>query len=55
MTTMVLLRHGQSAWNEEGDLPHTEPLKDKVTPKGVEGEEDIAGRKGLSRQIGYKL
>jgi Uncharacterized conserved protein len=42
-------------WNEEGDLPHTQPLKDNVTPKGVEDEEDIAWRKGLLRQIGYKL
>ena len=28
---------------------------DGFSPKGVEGEEDIAWRKGLLRQIGYKL
>jgi uncharacterized protein len=28
---------------------------DGSPPKGVEGEEDIAWRKGLLRQIGYKL
>jgi adenosine/AMP kinase len=28
---------------------------DGFSPKGVEGEEDVAWRKGLLRQIGYKL
>jgi uncharacterized protein len=28
---------------------------DGSSPKGVEGEEDVAWRKGLLRQIGYKL
>ncbi|MDH4564686.1 adenosine-specific kinase [Pseudomonas sp. BN411] len=28
---------------------------DGFSPRGVEGEEDIAWRKGLLRQIGYKL
>jgi len=28
---------------------------DGFSPKGVEGEQDIAWRKGLLRQIGYKL
>ena len=28
---------------------------DGVSPKGVEGEDDIAWRKGFLRQIGYKL
>ncbi|MDT4890807.1 Adenosine specific kinase [compost metagenome] len=28
---------------------------DGFPPKGAEGEEDIAWRKGLLRQIGYKL
>jgi hypothetical protein len=28
---------------------------DGFSPKGVEGEDDIAWRKGLLRQIGYKL
>ena len=28
---------------------------DGFSPKGVEGDEDIAWRKGLLRQIGYKL
>jgi adenosine/AMP kinase len=28
---------------------------DGASPKGVEGEEDIAWRKGFLRQIGYKL
>jgi adenosine/AMP kinase len=28
---------------------------DGLSPKGVEGEQDIAWRKGLLRQIGYKL
>jgi uncharacterized protein len=28
---------------------------DGFAPKGVEAEEDIAWRKGLLRQIGYKL
>ncbi len=28
---------------------------DGSSPKGVEGEDDIAWRKGFLRQIGYKL
>jgi adenosine/AMP kinase len=28
---------------------------DGYRPKGVEGEADVAWRKGLLRQIGYKL
>jgi adenosine/AMP kinase len=28
---------------------------DGSPPRGVEGEEDIAWRKGFLRQIGYKL
>ncbi|MBM2848182.1 MAG: hypothetical protein HW418_1124, partial [Anaerolineales bacterium] len=28
---------------------------DGASPKGVEGDEDIAWRKGFLRQIGYKL
>jgi hypothetical protein len=28
---------------------------DGFAPKGVEGDEDIAWRKGFLRQIGYKL
>ena len=28
---------------------------DGATPKGLESDEDIAWRKGLLRQIGYKL
>ena len=28
---------------------------DGLTPKGIEGEDDIAWRKNLLRQLGYKL
>jgi uncharacterized protein len=28
---------------------------DGASPKGVEGDEDIAWRRGLLRKIGYKL
>jgi adenosine/AMP kinase len=28
---------------------------DGVSPKGIEGESDIAARKGMLRQFGYKL
>jgi uncharacterized protein len=28
---------------------------DGVSPKGVEGDQDIAWRKGFLRKIGYKL
>ena len=41
-----------------GDLPRGRGILgvvDGASPKGVEGDEDIAWRKGFLRQIGYKL